>query len=188
MQNAGLFLGNALLDVGSHGEEFALSTFAGRSAEQHVEAWLESEGWMCFERNMRVPGGEVDRLFVRERGTSRFKVDLCVAEIKSTKLRKPSSPEMLFSAQRMKSLLRPNQLRVIWRAAATYESRLQTMTRAPVRTYVRYFFVVFGDRRQLLHLQRAILEQVVDLPLRVCRANDDAVILAWSPEVRIHPF
>ena len=168
--------------------EFALTTSVGRSAERYVESWLEAEGWLCFERNMRVPGGEIDRVFVRERPGAGFKVDLCVAEVKATRLRQPFHLDPMFCAARMKSLLRPNQVRVLWRTAAAYEQRLRALTRAPVRTFVRYFLLVQGERRQIHKLAEDVRIKTGDHPFRICKVSENELLLAWSPEVQMHPF
>lgn len=165
-----------------------MNTSVGSLAEQCVESWLEQEGWLCFERNMRVPGGEIDRLFVRERGRSGLRVDLCVAEVKATRIRKKHDLNSLFSAAKMRSLIRPNQLRVLWRSAALYERQLCSLTQSPVRTYVRYFLVVYAERRMLRELRIYLDTANTDLPVRVCRATGENLILAWSPEVAVHSF
>lgn len=159
-----------------------MSTSVGRLAENCVEGWLESLGWLCFERNMRVPGGEVDRLFVRERANSGLRVDLCVAEVKATRLRKKADLDNLFSCAKMRALVRPSQLRVLWRSAAFYERRLQSLTRSPVRTYVRYFLVVYGKQEHLQQLRSQVRNSDHGFPVRLCRSSQEYVILAWSPE------
>lgn len=165
-----------------------MATSVGRLAERVVESWLEAEGWLCFERNMLVPGGEIDRVFVRERRSSGFKVDLCVAEVKATRLRDSSQLDPIFCAARMKSLLRPHQVRVLWRTAAAYEQRLRSLTQSSVRTYVRYFFVIYGEHDQIRRLSVEIKTRQGDLPLRICKVSQQELILAWSPEVNLHPF
>ncbi len=165
-----------------------MNTSVGSLAEQCVESWLEQEGWLCFERNMRVPGGEIDRLFVRERGRSGLRVDLCVAEVKATRIRKKNDLRSLFSAAKMRSLIRPNQLRVLWRSAALYERQLCSLTQSPVRTYVRYFLVVYAEQRMLRELRLYLDAANTDLPVRVCRVTRENLILAWSPEVALHSF
>jgi Holliday junction resolvase-like predicted endonuclease len=166
----------------------ALSTSVGRLAEHCVEGWLESEGWACFERNMRVPGGEIDRLFVRERGSSGLRVDLCVAEVKATRLRRRTDIVNLFSSAKMRSLIRPAQLRILWRSAAFYERRLQAITRSPVRTYVRYFLVVYGKQNQLRELRSQVGSAEHGFPVRLCRVSPEYLILAWSPEHAVQAF
>jgi Holliday junction resolvase-like predicted endonuclease len=168
--------------------ECALSTSVGRLAERCVEDWLEAEGWSCFERNMRVPGGEIDRLFVRERGSSGLRVDLCVAEVKATRLKKKSDLGNLFSSSKMRALIRPAQLRVLWRSAALYERRLQSLTRSPVRTYVRYFLVVYGKENYLHELRMQVRATDHGFPVRLCRVSHEYLILAWSPELAIEAF
>ena len=97
-----------------------MSTALGRKAEMFVEQWFESQGWLCFERNLRVPGGEIDRMFVRERGATGLRVDLCVAEVKATRLSRDTKLEQLLSSARIRSLMKPTQLRTVWRSAAVY--------------------------------------------------------------------
>ena len=180
----------SMLDFGERKNEgdVALNTSVGSLAERCVESWLEQEGWVCFERNMRVPGGEVDRLFVRERGRSGLRVDLCVAEVKATRISKKKDINSLFSSAKMRSLIRPNQLRVLWRSAALYERQLCSLTQSPVRTYVRYFLVVYAEQRMLRELRIYLDTANTDLPVRVCRVTRENLILAWSPEVALHSF
>ncbi|MEY2986627.1 MAG: hypothetical protein RJB13_148 [Pseudomonadota bacterium] len=165
-----------------------MSTALGRKAEMFVEQWFEMQGWQCFERNLRVPGGEIDRLFVRERGVSGLRVDLCVAEVKATRLKRETQLNQLFSAARIRSLVKPNQLRTVWRSAAVYEGKLRSATRNPVRTFVRYFMVVFASRSHLLKLRCAIRKSGVDTSLRCCFASSEYMILSWSPEVLATSF
>jgi Holliday junction resolvase-like predicted endonuclease len=160
-----------------------LSTSVGRRAEVCVERWLEEEGWTCFERNMRVPGGEIDRLFVRERCLSGLRVDLCVAEVKATRLTKGQGICHLFSAAKIRSLIRPQQLRTLWRSAAAYEHQLVNLTKAPVRTYVRYFLVVYGNSSSLKEIRAEFKKTRADLPVRLCRATPENLIFSWSPDV-----
>lgn len=162
-----------------------MSTSVGRFAENCVEGWLESEGWLCFERNMRVPGGEIDRLFVRERSRAGLRVDLCVAEVKATQLKRKADVNYLFSAAKMRSLIRPTQLRILWRSAAQYERRLQSLTHCPVHTYVRYFLVVYGSRNHLQYLRQQMRASENGFPARICWASQDYLILAWSPELAV---
>ncbi|NBO38886.1 hypothetical protein EBU99_09915 [bacterium] len=159
-----------------------MSTSVGRRAECCVEEWFESEGWTCFERNLRVPGGEVDRMFVRQRGVSALRVDLCVAEVKATHLKNSRGADRLFAAERMRSFVRPRQLRILWRSAAAYEAQLQRLTRAPVRTYVRYFLVVYGTPKLLGDLKSSVESGALSIPVRFCRSTQESLILAWTPD------
>lgn len=163
-----------------------MSTTLGRKAEMCVEQWFESRGWLCFERNLRVPGGEIDRIFVRERGVSGLRVDLCVAEVKGTRLSQLKSFEELFTAARIRALMKPHQMRNVWRSAAVYECRLKSATRHPVRTFVRYFFVVFAPHASLLRLECALQKAVLEASVRCCFMTTEYMILSWSPDVLAH--
>ena len=160
-----------------------MSTALGRKAEMFVEQWFESQGWLCFERNLRVPGGEIDRMFVRERGATGLRVDLCVAEVKATRLSRDTKLEQLLSSARIRSLMKPTQLRTVWRSAAVYEGRLKSATRNPVRTFVRYFMVVFAPRSCLLKLRGAIRRSGADSSVRCCFTSPYYIIISWTPEV-----
>lgn len=160
----------------------------GRIAEMFVEQWFEQQGWLCFERNMRVPGGEIDRLFVRERCTSGLRVDLCVAEVKATRIVGNVGFEELFSASKMRALMKPNQLRTVWRSAAQYESQLKALTKTPVRTFVRYFLVVFAPPERIAQLKKKIQAAGDALSLRCCNTSRDYLIVSWSPDVNSVAF
>lgn len=155
----------------------------GRAAELFVEQWFEQQGWLCFERNMRVPGGEIDRLFVRERCASGLRVDLCVVEVKATRIVGNVGFEEIFSSAKMRTLMKPNQLRTVWRSAAHYENRLKALTKTPVRTFVRYFLVVFAPPVRISQLKTKIQEADDVLSLRCCHASRTYLIVSWSPDV-----
>lgn len=163
-----------------------MSTGFGRDAEMFVEQWFEKQGWLCFERNLRVPGGEIDRMFVRERGVSGLRVDLCVAEVKATRLSREVGLEQLFSSARIRALMKPRQLRNVWRYAASYESRLKLITRNPVRTFVRYFMVVFAPQNCLRKLKHSIQQAASEVCVRLCLVTPHYLILSWSPDVWSH--
>jgi len=165
-----------------------MSTALGGQAEMFVEQWFESQGWLCFERNLRVPGGEIDRMFVRERGVSGLRVDLCVAEVKATRLRGEASFEQLFSAARIRTLMKPHQLRNVWRSAALYECKLRSATRNPVRTFVRYFMVVFASRGCLIKLKNKLQRTGFENSVRCCLATPEYLILSWTPDLFSRPL
>lgn len=163
-------------------EDSFLSSREGRLGEECVEGWLTALGWSCCERNMRFHGGEIDRVFVREHAHSVRMLDVCVAEIKTTRVRTVGQFHALFAEGKLRTLVRPHQLRNLWRTAAQFECRIRSRRRAQVRTYVRYFLVVIAPPRLIKKLSHEISASAGFLPVRLCCAGSNEVILSWSPD------
>lgn len=159
-----------------------MSSREGRLGEECVEGWLTALGWSCCERNMRFLGGEIDRVFVREHAHSARMLDVCVAEIKTTRVRSVGQFHALFAEGKMRTLVRPHQLRNLWRTAARFECRIRARRRAHVRTYVRYFLVVMAPPRLIKRLSNEINSSPGSLPVKLCRTGSHDVILSWSPD------
>lgn len=161
-----------------------MSTRSGRHGERSVELWLAEHGWVCRERNMRIPGGEIDRLFVRKPMRATSTVDVCVAEIKTTHIKTARQISALLGEAKLRALIRPHQIRNLWRTAAHYESRLRLQShKSQVRTYVRYFLVLKAEARVLRALKSRAESGNPFYPMRLCRMSDSDVILSWSPDV-----
>jgi len=160
-----------------------LSTRGGKLGEQSVEDWLARKGWHCCERNMRVSGGEIDRLFVRYSDQDENQIDVCVAEVKTTKIQSQRQFRELFSEARLRPLIRPHQIRNLWRTAAIYESRLKSRRRRTfVRTFVRYFLVVYASESLIKFMRAGLRSGDIHAPLRLCCVGERELILAWSPD------
>lgn len=160
-----------------------MSSREGRLGEECVEGWLTALGWSCCERNMRFQGGEIDRVFLREHVKSSRLLDVCVAEIKTTRVRTIGQFHALFAEGKMRTLVRPHQLRNLWRTAAQFESRIRSRRRAQVRTFVRYFLVVVAPPRLIKRLSHEINSTPGSFPVRLCRTGSHEVILSWSPDL-----
>jgi Holliday junction resolvase-like predicted endonuclease len=160
-----------------------LTTQAGRAGERCVEDWLTGLGWSCEEKNLRIAGGEIDRLFVRCNAENEGQTDVCVAEIKTTKIKSRRQFRELFCEARMRPLIRPLQIRNLWRTAALYEARLRSRRKhVQLRIYVRYFLVVKSSEAVVRGLGAAFRNGDFPAPLRLCRASGCELILSWAPD------
>jgi Holliday junction resolvase-like predicted endonuclease len=166
-----------------------LSTRSGRRGEQRVESWLNDLGWSCSEKNLRIPGGEIDRLFFRRVSGLQPRIDICIAEIKTTSIRSLTQFGNIFSEASLKTLVRPHQMRNLWRTAQIEEMRVKRQNcEIDVCTYVRYFLVVFASERIIVDVRKQIKAGRNRLPVRICHADDDVLILSWSPDVPAQNF
>lgn len=160
-----------------------MSTASGRLGELCIENWLTGLGWTCCQRNLRVPGGEIDRIFIRERISEEQCLDVCIAEIKTTHVQSVRRFSELFGEAKIRSLVRPHQMRNLWRCAAYYESCLRARKKkSMIRIYVRYFLVVQAPPRLVKALKASVRVQKTHLPMRLCRAGEKELILAWMPD------
>ncbi|MFZ9519691.1 MAG: YraN family protein [Silvanigrellaceae bacterium] len=166
-----------------------MSTRSGRKGEQRVESWLSSMGWTCPEKNIRIPGGEIDRLFLRRFEDKFDRIDICIAEIKTKSLRSARQFCHLFDEAQLRTLIRPHQIRNLWRTAQFHEQRLRRQHgTAHVCTYVRYFLVVLASEGILSSVRRQLKAGRSSLPVRICHLDDDALILSWAPDVPSQNF
>lgn len=161
-----------------------MSTQVGRLGEDCVEHWLAKLGWECCERNMRIPGGEIDRLFIRNRAEKSAFLDVCVAEIKTTHVRSLAEFRRLFTEAHLRALIRPHQVRNLWRTAAYQEGRLRHLRKnAQIQTYVRYFLVVTATARLVKLVRTDFRTTGGNFPVKLCRVGERELIFAWSPDV-----
>jgi hypothetical protein len=81
----------------------------------------------------------------------------------------------------LRPLMRPHQIRNLWRTAALYEARMRR--RQPqLRIYVRYFLVVKSTESVVRALRAGLRSGTLPVPLKLCRVGSRELILAWSPD------
>jgi Holliday junction resolvase-like predicted endonuclease len=160
-----------------------LATKTGREGERCVEDWLAGLGWFCQEKNLRIAGGEIDRLFVRRTDKNKVHIDVCVAEIKTTTIRSRRQFRELFCEARLRPLIRPHQIRNLWRTAALYEAKMRNHLKSDqLRIFVRYFLVVRSTDSVVRGVRDGLRTGELPVPLKLCRAGSRELILAWSPD------
>jgi Holliday junction resolvase-like predicted endonuclease len=161
----------------------------GRLGEKSVESWLTHLGWECQAVNWRIPGGEIDRLFVRRQKPRSRRIDICVSEIKTARVRTVEHFLELFEERRLRTLMRPHQIRNLWRTAEICESRIRGReSQSQICTYVRYFLVVSAGPRTLQGIVLYLNANSSSLPVRLCSVGQRELILAWAPDVPTDVF
>ncbi|NBW80424.1 hypothetical protein EBR21_01600, partial [bacterium] len=75
------------------------------------------------------------------------------------------------------------------RTAQIQEQRIKRQNSSTdVCTYVRYFLVVFASEKIICDVRKQIKAGRSGLPVRICHANEDVLILSWSPDVPTQNF
>jgi hypothetical protein len=145
----------------------------GNWGELLVERYMEENGWQCLVRNQRIPGGEIDRAFVRTPKESMGRVHFCMAEVKVAKLGKMNWAEFLSECNIRRFVKRRQMLSLF-----NFGHHLLSLQGALESClHIRLFLVVKisesgGAHRALHSLGWA----------KVCQIENGVVLLALAPE------
>ena len=147
----------------------AYKKILGKWGEEQVDIWMEQHNWLPTEKNLRIHGGEIDRVYTCAH--SREKPQFCIAEIKTNLIYSKNNFAEIFSEVGIKKYLKQRQIRNLYKFGENY------LASGKQNVFLRLFIVLKLNN-----------ELKINSPLKntgsikICFTSDSYFILAIEPE------
>ena len=141
----------------------------GKWGEEQIDIWMEKNNWLSIEKNLRIPGGEIDRIYACHNVGVR--PQFCIAEIKTNLIHSKKTFTEIFSEVGIKKYLKQRQIRNLYRFGEHY------FAKGYKNIFLRLFIVLKIKNKFKIN----ILKKNTG-PIKICFSNDDYFILSVEPE------
>jgi Holliday junction resolvase-like predicted endonuclease len=140
----------------------------GKWGERQLDRWMAQQGWSIAQKNLRVQGGEIDRIY---RQISQENVKFCLAEVKTNVVAAERHFFEIFSEVGLKKYIKQRQMTNLYR----YGEHLLASTNAQVM--LRLFLILKMKKETQFPLHPQNTE-----PLKLCWQGEGVWIFSLVPE------
>lgn len=86
----------------------------GSWGEKQLDSWLEKNNWIAIEKNLKIRGGEIDRIYCLPKSAEKIKT-ICIAEIKTNAIFSKKSLMETFTEIGIKKYIKRRQIKNLYR-------------------------------------------------------------------------
>jgi Holliday junction resolvase-like predicted endonuclease len=146
----------------------AYKKILGKWGEEQVDIWMEKHNWLPIEKNLRIHGGEIDRVYTYSNGThSQF----CIAEVKTNLIYSKNTFTEIFSEVGIKKYIKQRQIRNLYKFGENY------LAKGKKNIFLRLFIVIKLNNK--LKINDPIKSTG---SIKICFSNDSYFIISIEPE------
>lgn len=152
--------------------------YLGFWGENYLDSWMHSQHWYAIEKNLRIYGGEIDRVYAKQQAGCDSPA-FCVAEVKTRIVHRRRDLQTFFTESSLGPYFRQRQMRNLYRYGETLQAHTYQKIRAMSTIYLRLFLV----------LKHSGLLAVGDFKnngyfgtLKCCFFSQEAAVLSFQPE------
>ena len=96
----------------------------GAWGESQVDTWMKLHKWNPIEKNLKIHGGEIDRVYAHS--NAKDNIQLCIAEIKTNIIYSKTSFDEIFSEVGIKKYIKQNQIKNLYKIGENYLAKEKT--------------------------------------------------------------
>ncbi len=147
----------------------AYKKILGKWGEEQVDIWMKKYNWLPIEKNLRIHGGEIDRVYTCTHSgkNSQF----CIAEIKTNLIYSINTFKEIFSEIGIKRYIKQRQIKNLYKLGENY------LAKGKRNIFIRIFIVI------KLHNKLKINENIKNTSsIKICFSIDSYLILSIEPE------
>jgi Holliday junction resolvase-like predicted endonuclease len=137
--------------------------------EQQVDCWMQSQNWSVHEKNLRIHGGEIDRIYIHKTNNNNYK--MCIAEIKTNCIYSSSSLNEIFTEVGIKKYIKQRQIKNLFKISENYFSK------GISEIYLRLFIVL--KKKNYIKIDKNLSAMSA---IKICYEHDNYYILSITPE------
>lgn len=137
--------------------------------EQQVDCWMQCQKWSVHEKNLRIHGGEIDRIYIHKSTNSNYK--LCIAEIKTNCIHNSAPLNEIFTEVGIKKYIKQKQIKNLFKMSENYYSK------GIKEIYLRLFIVL--KKKHYIKIDKNISTMSA---IKICYEHDNYYILSITPE------
>ncbi len=141
----------------------------GKWGEERVDIWMKKYNWLPIEKNLRIPGGEIDRVYSSAHSIQHSQ--FCIAEIKTNLIYSKSSFAEIFSELGIKKYIKQRQIRNLFKLGENY------LAKGKKNIFIRIFIVIKINNKLKIN------ETIKNVSsIKICYSSDNYLILSIEPE------
>ncbi len=147
----------------------AYKKILGKWGEEQVDLWMKNHNWLPIEKNLRIPGGEIDRIYAYSNNGIYSK--FCIAEIKTNLIYTKDSISEIFSEIGIKKYLKQKQIKNLFKLGENY------LAKGKKNILLRIFIVIKTKNSLILN------ETIKNTgSIKLCFKSNNFLILSIEPE------
>jgi Holliday junction resolvase-like predicted endonuclease len=137
----------------------------GAWGEFQLDSWIKEHGWLPVQKNLKIPGGEIDRIYAQNKKQGCF----CLAEIKTNVIFSQKIFFETFSEIGIKKYIKQRQIQNLYKLGEHCISKGYAV-------FLRIFIIL--KTKCFINKKRLPLEKAI----RICYVSKDFWILSVTPE------
>lgn len=147
----------------------AYKKILGKWGEEQVDIWMEKNNWFPIEKNLKVVGGEIDRIYACSHNTPLFQ--FCIAEIKTNLIYSQNTLIEIFSEIGIKKYLKQRQIKNLYKFGENY------LAKGKKNIFLRLFIVIKLNKKMNVN---ELIKNTGSI--KICFSSNDYFILSIEPE------
>lgn len=149
--------------------ERAYKKILGKWGEEQVDIWMRQHNWLPMEKNLKIHGGEIDRVYKYLNGESNSL--FCIAEVKTNLIYSKKVFKEIFSEIGVKKYVKQRQIRNLYKFGEDY------LAKGKQNIFLRLFIVL------KINSKLKIKESIKNTSsIKICFSSDNYFILSIEPE------
>ncbi|KAB8037090.1 hypothetical protein GCL60_14770 [Silvanigrella paludirubra] len=141
----------------------------GKWGEDQLDKWMIEQEWHPIEKNLRIHGGEIDRIYILKKHTDEKL--FCIAEVKTNIIYNKSNLNLLLSEVGIKKYIKTRQMKNLYKIGENY------LSKGFSKIFLRLFIILKTTKK----IDTSLFEGKFS-PFKLCFKSNHYFIISLEPE------